>query len=264
MPRKNTPDLWNDLWNREISPKEDAYNLTREERSIRFQRIEKAILDRFRGFEGLNVIEIGAGAGTNAALSAKRGATVTVLDYSEMALERSREFFERNGLTADHICADALDLPDDLLNRFDVSMSFGLSEHFKGKQRLLINKSHLDVLKEGGLTFVSVPNSLNLPYRIYKLAAETLGVWKVGEEYPYTRRELSGFCETMGIRDYFFIGDSIYSSLQFINPLRVMKRILRSRDDYDISKIKREKGSRLDEYLSYALVLCASKDQAGV
>ena len=181
-------------------------------------------------------------------------------ESSEKALVRSREFFTRNGVVAEFVCRDALELPTTLHGQFDVSMSFGLSEHFRGKERLLINKSHIDVLKRGGIALISVPNSLNLPYRIYKLAAETLGLWKAGEEYPYTRGELKSICARLGIKRYVFVGDSIYSSLNFINPVRVVRKMLGRRPKPALARVRLEKGTPLDQYFSYALVLCAFKD----
>jgi SAM-dependent methyltransferase len=208
----------------------------------------------------LRVIELGGGSGTNAALLARRGADVTVLDYSEKALVRSRDFFAGNNVVAEFVCRDALDLPAILHEQFDVSMSFGLSEHFRGEQRLLINKSHIDVLKKGGIALISVPNSLNPPYRIYKFAAEILGVWKAGEEHPYTRGELKSICARLGIKQYVFVGDSVYSSLNFINPVRAFKKILNLKPSSDLSTVRLERGTPVDEYFSYALVLCAFKD----
>ena len=195
---------------------------------------------------------------------AKQGAIVTILDYSEKALVRSRDFFSRNRLKAEFICADALNLPASLLEQFDIAMSFGLTEHFSGKERVQINKSHFELLKKRGIAFISVPNSYNPPYRIFKLVAETFGFWRVGEEYPYTRKELVRICNRCGIKNFIFFGDSLYSSLHFINPIKYLKKIQRkvtgSKQKYDCKKIKTEKGSSLDQYFSYALVLCNFKD----
>jgi len=68
---RNTPQLWDEIWKGPVSEAEDVFNLAREEHSIRWQRIERMIQQGFGAFEGLRCIEIGAGAGTNAALMAK-------------------------------------------------------------------------------------------------------------------------------------------------------------------------------------------------
>ena len=255
---KNTPQLWDKLWNDNKSIEEDIYNLTVEEHGIRWRRIEEIVLKEFRTFNGLKVIEIGAGAGTNSALMAKRGANVAVLDYSKNAINQSRIFFERNRLKADFIEQDALSLTNNLLNQYDISMSFGLTEHFQGHERLLINKAHFDVLKKGGIAFISVPNRWNPPYRIYKFLAEATGRWTVGEEYPYDRGEFKKICKDINGIEYCFIGDSFISSFHFLNPI-INKILKKTSKKNSIETIQDEKGTFLDEYFSYALVLCGKK-----
>ncbi len=138
------------------------------------------------------MIEIGAGAGTNAAAMAKRGASVTLLDYSPKALGKARELFEANGLEADFVEANALELPDEVRGGFDVAMSFGLNEHFTGAERDGIFQAHLDALRDGGIAIVSVPNARNAPYRASKWLAERTGRWKLGVEVPFTRAGARG------------------------------------------------------------------------
>ena len=255
----NTPQLWDKLWTAPVSTEEDLFKLAQEENTIRWQRLERIVLNTFGAFDGLRVIEIGAGAGTNAALMAKRGAQVTLLDYSPAALDRGQEFFVRNGLTVNVVCADALALPADLPGHFDIAMSFGLTEHFLGAARLQINRAHFDLLRPGGLGFISVPNKFNPPYRIYKVAAELLGVWKVGEEYPYSRGELRHICRQIGFRDYGFFGDSFFWSLHFISPVRALQRVLKTKPNYSLARLKKERGTPIDAYLAYALILYGRK-----
>ena len=97
---ENTPKLWDNLWGIEISEEEDLFALAKEEKSIRWERIENVVLKEFGSFKDLNILEIGAGAGTNSVLMAKRGAHIMILDYSEQALQRSQELFKRNRLNA--------------------------------------------------------------------------------------------------------------------------------------------------------------------
>ena len=257
--KRNTPELWDQVWKSTSSNEQDLFDLIKEENCIRWQRIEEIVLKEFGAFKNLKVIEIGAGTGTNAALMAKRGAKVTILDYSENALKRAHEFFERNGLTAKYIKQDALKLSTEFRCEFDISMSFGLTEHFKGEERININKAHFDVLRNGGLALISVPNKYNLPYRIFKFVAERTGKWGVGEEFPYSRNELSNICQQIGIKEYSFFGDSLIWSFNFINPLKIFRKALKLKENINISTIKKESGTFLDQYLSYALVLCGKK-----
>lgn len=256
---KNTPELWDKVWKISSSIKKDIYTLEKEEHSIRWQRMERLILKKYGSFKDLDVIELGAGAGTYAALIAKRGARVTILDYSNNALARSKYFFARNGVSAEYIQQNALSLSADVVGRYNVSMSFGLTEHFKGPDRIKINKAHFDVLRKGGITFISVPNAYNLPYRIFKFIAECVGKWNYGEEYPYTRNELRHLCRTIGVAENLIFGDSFFSSLNFVNPISVAQRVFKWENRLATSSIKKEKGTVFDQYLSYALILYAEK-----
>jgi cyclopropane fatty-acyl-phospholipid synthase-like methyltransferase len=261
-PVENSPALWDALWERNDSGHEaDRYDLAKEEASVRWRRMEERICANFGSFKGLEVIEIGAGRGTNGALMARRGAHVSVLDYSEIALASARKFFERNGVNANYILADALNLEDAATsNRFDVSMSFGLAEHFKSAARHQIVDAHFKVLKPGGMTFISVPNAFNPPYRMYKFVAERTGKWHVGEEIPFTRGELAKICKKLGYPEFDFFGDSFADSFRFINPVAIMSKVFRRTRTRP--PIRLERGSRLDAYLAYALILSAEKARA--
>ncbi len=264
---QNTPQLWDHLW-KINTPEEDLYRLAQEEYSVRWRKIKDRIECNYGSFPGLKVIEIGAGTGTYAALMARQGAEVTILDYSERALDKAKIFFERNQVKANFILQDALNLPSELLGTFDVSMSFGLTEHFLGEQRLAINRAHFDVLKPGGLTFISVPNKYNPPYRLYKFVAQLTGKWLVGEEYPYSRSELFVICRKLNIAENQVFGESLKQSnyfLDLLNPWRLTNKFLLKRKmaetptRFDVSALKPEQATFLDDYVSYALVLYARK-----
>jgi 2-polyprenyl-3-methyl-5-hydroxy-6-metoxy-1,4-benzoquinol methylase len=253
---KNASRLWDRHWDK-TTLEERYFDLVRAENSIKWQRIEKIVLKEFGSFKGLKVIEIGAGVGTMAALMAKCGADVTMLDYSKSALEKSSAFFGKLGLTAEYIEQDALMLSPEVLGKYDISMSYGLTEHFSGGDRVKINKVHFDVLKPGGMAIISVPNRYNPPYRIYKYLAEITGRWQVGEEYPYSRREFRDICREIGVAEYSFLGDSLFWSFNFIS--KILRHVFNIKKGVDVSRIKRERGTVLDQYLSYSLILCGKK-----
>lgn len=239
--QKNTPQLWDNLW-KETSKEEDLYNLKREENSVRWKRIEKLVLRKFKSFKNLKVIEVGAGAGTLSLLFAKKKAKITILDYSKKAIARSRVFFSRHKEKANFILADALNLPSKLKGKYDVAMSFGLAEHFQGKQRTEIIKSHFDLIDKG-LVIISVPYKYNFPYQLNKTIRKILGLWKFGEEYPYSRKEFLNIAKKLNVK-HGFINDSFFTSLRFINPFLLIRRK---------KVIKKEKSSFLDRF-SYALI----------
>ena len=259
--RKNTAALWDQYWEKEVPVEKDIFALAYEECTISWQQIEKAILAQFGSFAGLKVVEIGAGAGTNSGLMAKRHAAVTVIDYSDAALNRSHEFFTHNGLFAEFVKQDVFTLPEGMLNNYDVSMSYGFAEHFKGHDRLRVFKSHFDLINKGGMAVIAVPNKYNLPYRVFKLVAERLNRWLVGEEYPFSRKELSDLCRKIEIKDYHIYGDSFVSSFSFLDPLKrdFVRRSLHLGNYYQVSRLRRQKVSFLDKWFGYALILCAGK-----
>lgn len=259
MAEKNTPELWDRAWGRDVTPAQDAYARALEEAGVRWRRTEALVAQRFGGFDGLRVIELGAGAGTVAALMASRGAKVTVLDYSAKALERSRVFFERAGIEGEVVEANALDLPESLRGGFDISMSYGLAEHFLGEERDRIVAAHLEVLREGGLALVSVPNAANPPYRVYKALAEAAGMWASGEEYPFSRSEFEAMMARFGVAEHGFFGDSFAASWKFLSPSRIARKLAKRPETTDVSRIRPEREGRLDERWSYALVLWAVK-----
>jgi len=252
MTDPNTPELWDEIWRGGTSAEEHRRNVAREELSIRWHRIEERVRARFGGIEGLRVIEIGAGAGTNAAAMARRGASVTLLDYSPKALGKARELFEANGLEADFVEANALELPDEIRADFDIAMSFGLNEHFTGPERDGIFRAHLDALRDGGVAIASVPNARNAPYRASKWLAERTGRWKLGVEVPFSRRELEGICDRLGVTEPEFFGDSFAYSLQFVNPWAYVQR---ARGRPEKPRRRPERGTPLDERWSYATVV---------
>ncbi|MGR3302776.1 MAG: class I SAM-dependent methyltransferase [Candidatus Scalindua sp.] len=253
----NNPELWDNFWKNNEMRQDDLDAVKYESYTIRWQRIEKIILNKFGMFEGLNVLEIGGGIGTNSALMAKLGANVSILDYSTKALERSEKLFNNLGLKVNLVKNDALFLNSKYHNNFDITMSFGLAEHFIGEDRINIISAHIKPLKEGGLSFISVPNKYNPPYRIYKYLAQKMDFWSVGEEYPYSRSELRKICNMLKLPNYYFVGDSFYWSLNFINPVKILKKLLKKK--YNYYSTKKEHGSFLDQYISYAIVLVCRK-----
>jgi len=169
-----------------------------EERTPRWRDQERLVRERLGGFEGLKVIEIGAGRGTNAFLYARRGASATLLDTSSVALEQAGELFAAGGFSAEHVLGDLFELDPGLVGAFDVSMSFGLCEHFLGERRLAVVRAHLDVLRPGGLAMIGVPNRWSPVYRAWMATLRRTGSWPLGTEVPFSAAELRTLVEAAG------------------------------------------------------------------
>ena len=197
--RAETPADWDSGWLREptnlAAPDEEAA-------TPRWRAQEKIVLSHFGSFDGLRAIEIGAGRGTNAFLYAVRGATVTVLDQSEVALEQAAHLFRSHRLDCASRVADVFDLPADLRGAFDVSMSFGLCEHFLEQRRVDVVRAHLELVDMNGIAFFGVPNRWSPFYRLWMGLLKKRGTWPLGTEVPFTVPEMNRLIRAAGGRPW--------------------------------------------------------------
>ena len=176
----------------------DAGAANEEERTPRWQAQERIVRDRFGSFEGLRAIEIGAGRGLNALLYAKRGAQVTLLDMSPFVLGQARQIFDAHGVAVELVEGDVFNLPEPVRDRFDVSMSFGLCEHFLGERRRRVVASHLETLRLGGVAMIGVPNRFSPAYRLWMGMLKARGSWPLGTEKPFSAAELAALARAAG------------------------------------------------------------------
>ncbi|HEX6701854.1 MAG TPA: class I SAM-dependent methyltransferase [Gaiellaceae bacterium] len=171
-----------------------------EARTPRWRAQERLVRGRFGGFDGLEVVELGAGRGLNALLYGQRGARVTLVDLSTFVLEQAGELFGRLGVEAELVEGDVFDLPELVRDRFDVSMSFGLAEHFLGERRRRVVAAHLEAVRPRGLAFLGVPNRYAPAYRLWMAALKARGTWPLGTEEPFSAGELAALARAAGGR----------------------------------------------------------------
>lgn len=176
----------------------DASAAEQEGNTPRWQAQQRVVEELFGGFSRLRVIEIGSGRGLNGLLYALRGAAVTLADQSGLVLRQARELYEAHDVVFDPVESDVLDLPRTLLSGFDVSMSFGLCEHFVGEERARVVRAHLDLLRPGGVAFLGVPNRLAPFYRLWMAVLKARGTWPLGTEKPFSARELATLARRAG------------------------------------------------------------------
>ncbi|MEI7719476.1 MAG: class I SAM-dependent methyltransferase [archaeon] len=256
MVQKNTASVWdNQVYNNSMLEDRDKYFIEYEKKSIRWKRIKEEVIKRFGSFKGLKSIEIGSGQGFFSLLFAMEGADVTVLDYSKGALNAAKLLFKRANIkNAKFIQMDALNLDKSLYNKFDVSMSFGTAEHFKNENRIKFIRTHKDTLKVNGVTFLSVPNSLNLVYRTWKFLSQKAGRWQYGEEYPFTHKELKAIFKKIDLKFEKIVGASLFFT--HIQLKRRLKTLFNISENW-IKKTKNLKpqiGTPLDAYFASDIV----------
>jgi SAM-dependent methyltransferase len=144
---------------------------------------------------------------------ASEGAAPTLVDYSEPALEQARARFDRLGLTANFVRSDMFDIGNDLAGKFDVAMSLGVVEHFRGTDRTRAIRTHVGVLRPSGVCLISVPNAACLTYRAWKMSLEIRRWWPYGIEIPYRRRELTGRALRAGLVEVHVVGTGFWQSV---------------------------------------------------
>jgi SAM-dependent methyltransferase len=192
---RETPTDWDAQW--QVEP-ENLDAPAAEAKTPRWRAQEQLVAERFGSFANVRAIELGAGRGLNGFLFAQRGAEVTLLDNVPLALEQARTLFGAHGLTFHAAAADLFELPDDLRGAFDVSMSYGLCEHFLGERRQAVVRAHLEVLRPGGLALIGVPNRHGVVYRVWKKTLTVTGTWPLGTEEPFTAEELTTLARRAG------------------------------------------------------------------
>ena len=183
-------EVWDHLWRHAPSTSRDDALLDRERRGPRWRFVVERLEETFGRIAGLRVVELGSGRGDLSVLLAERGALVTLFDASDQALRQARIRFDRLGLSAEFARGDLLGGLDEYRGRFDLALSSGVIEHFRGADRTHALRAHRRVLCEGGAAIVSVPNAWCAPYRLWKFYLELRGWWPYGLELPYSKTEL--------------------------------------------------------------------------
>src|SRR5262249_22113994 len=112
-------------------------------------------------------------------------ASVTGLDYSEIGCAKTRQLFDVYGIKGDVRCADLFAPPEELLEQFDLVISFGVVEHFRDTAGCLRACSRF--VKPSGRLMTLIPNLAGLTGQIQKLVDRA--VFDV--HVPLTREQFS-------------------------------------------------------------------------
>lgn len=151
---------WNHTW--DVSPLPAIWPVdsnkigTHVERSL-FSYMSKVFSEH--GLTGQNklLVEVGCARSAVLPLFAKRfGFQIAGIDYSPNGCEQTCLILEREEVQGKVYCCDIFSIPDDLVERFDVVVSFGLIEHFSDTAAIVNALARL--LKPGGMIFTNIPN----------------------------------------------------------------------------------------------------------
>ncbi len=113
------------------------------------------------------IIEAGSGSGRNSAKLAQLGAIITLLDYSDYALQKAKEFYQQNNIPAAFVNGDIFNIPFDN-NTFDIVWNSGVIEHWTGDQQVSCLKEMLRISQNNGIVITFNPNARSIFHVIGK------------------------------------------------------------------------------------------------
>ncbi|RDY71529.1 class I SAM-dependent methyltransferase [Halobacillus trueperi] len=142
-----------------------------------------------------SLLELGSGSGHLSGIFSKYGYEVSLLDFSEVALSKSMDFFNNHSMEGHFIKGDLMEL--NLLDQqYDVTWNSGVMEHFDDKSLFESLKSIRRVTKKKFIFLV--PNPDSLPYLLFRQKLMAEGKWEYGEEY--LRNDYDAFLEKSGFK----------------------------------------------------------------
>jgi SAM-dependent methyltransferase len=128
-------------------------------------------------------------------------AQVSGLDYSEVGCEKSRQLLAHYNTPGDIYHADLYAPPKEMLNSFDLVVSFGVVEHFENTNACL--QACAAFLKPGGKLFTLIPNMVGLIGTLQKYIDRL--VYNV--HVPIDKKSLAEAHQNIGVKiiecDYF-------------------------------------------------------------
>ncbi|HCO95683.1 MAG TPA: hypothetical protein DIU00_17345 [Phycisphaerales bacterium] len=134
--------------------------------------VRKEIIRIFKNFlpmKELSIIEIGGAPGKYLAyLSKYHGYETSIIDYSEIGCQKTRENFDLLGLNVNiynrDFFGDFSDIP-----RFDVVLSMGFIEHFNDLDDVF--RRHVNLLQKNGFLVIGVPNYSGISQKVLSRTA---------------------------------------------------------------------------------------------
>ncbi|MBA4383371.1 MAG: hypothetical protein C0410_01410 [Anaerolinea sp.] len=156
----------------------------------------------------LEVLDLGCGDGRHLVHLAKEGFNAAGMDYSLWGTQRTKEWLDKEGLSAELVCAEAAALPWQA-ERFGAVLIFQVIHHQRMEAIRQSFNEVLRVLRPGGYFYAVVPHF-------------PPGDWKDGhyeEIEPHTFVPTDGF--EQGIPHHFFTEDELVLELRGFEVLEV-------------------------------------------
>lgn len=144
---------------------------------------------------GASLLEVGCGSGHLSGYLASKGFKTTLVDFSSIALNKAKAYYEKHGLNGNFISCDMRNLSSEILETYDIVWNSGVFEHFGAYQTISVLKQMGKLARK--YIVVLVPNAKSMPYLLFRYYAMENGDWHWGREL--LRETMSHLAEASGL-----------------------------------------------------------------
>lgn len=133
------------------------------------------------------ILDQGCGVGQYALTCYKYGYESAVgVDFSKKLIKEAKKNSKKLGYQIKFIVGDIRKMPFEK-NTFDIIISGGIIEHVPESEKTISEISR--VLKKEGYLLIHVPHKISI-FTIIKKIQQFLGIWKIGYEKSFTKKEI--------------------------------------------------------------------------
>ena len=238
-----TVDTWDEV--------AETYSIELSEGDYEIASSIEEILVEMEILPGSSLIELGCGSGHLSACLALKGYKITLFDFSNIALDKAKQTFDKYNIQAEFIQGDLMQL-DRLDKQYDIAWNSGVMEHF-GDAELLEAIRNAAKVAERGMLFL-VPNPRSMAYLLMRARLMSQEQWIYGTEY--LRYDYDKILNLLGF-------DDVYS--KYVNTPAVSSHHIEVAQCYygDLGKLYEElmKESLLPEEEGYLVAYIALKNK---
>jgi len=213
-------EVWDDVWKSyEIDINDYSKRLFKILKSAKMEPVKNYVTSKETGT--VKIVECGCGSGKLTLSMAKVfGTEAHLFDISKEAVKMAMK--NSNGLdTKSNIFLASITDTPYKNDAFDITMSFGVNEHFEGNDRQKILDEMIRITKMDGMIIVLVPNKMCFPYVFGMGVRKILGKWRFGLEIPYSKNEIKRLAKKTGVKIEHMESNRFLSSFVWLMVRRI-------------------------------------------